>query len=235
MVSFARADSESRSGVQAGSQTTFTSTVSTPSSASSASGMAADMLATNGHQPVVGIRSTSTCAADLADVLHHAHVDDRDPAVLAAGVIDAAQGVDQELAVHPLLLSSKTIRKPVVAVARAGSAGSSRAACRPCCGVEVAAAADHAPAVLACVADPFPDVARELLGAARRGAVGVRAHRARSSPRRPRRSCSGRGRTCAPHGHGRSSSPRAAASHSAPVGSRAAEPGAERECVVTGD
>ena len=62
MVNFARADSESRSGVQAGSHTTRTSTVSTPSSAHSASGMAADMLATNGHQPVVGIRSTSTCA-----------------------------------------------------------------------------------------------------------------------------------------------------------------------------
>ena len=134
MVSFARADSESRSGVQAGSQTTLTSTVSTPSSAISASGIAADMLATNGHQPVVGIRSTSTCAPDMADVLHHAHVDDRDPAVLAAGVVDAAQGVDQELPVHPLLLVvSKTMRKPVVAVARSGSAGSSRAACRPCC------------------------------------------------------------------------------------------------------
>ena len=32
-------------------------------------------------------------AGAVADVLHHAHVDDRHPAVLAAGVIDAAQGV----------------------------------------------------------------------------------------------------------------------------------------------
>ena len=46
--------------VQTGSQTTFTSTVSTPSIAFSASGMAVDIETTNGHQPVVSTRSTST-------------------------------------------------------------------------------------------------------------------------------------------------------------------------------
>ena len=90
--------------------------------------------------------------------------------------------------------------------------------------VEVAAAAHDAPAVVALVAHPLPDVAGELLGAARRRAVGVRAHRHRPAPARPRRSCSASGSNVWPHGHGRASSPRAAASHSAPVGSRAAEP-----------
>ena len=70
------------------------------------------------------------------------------------------------------------MRNPVVAVARAGSAASTRALRTPQRVVEVGAAAHGAPAVLVgVVSDPFPDVAGELLGAARRYAVGVRADR----------------------------------------------------------
>ena len=47
-------------------------------------------------------------------------------------IFDAAQGVYEELAVHPTPPCSKTILKPVVAVARAGSAGSSRWDATPC-------------------------------------------------------------------------------------------------------
>src|SRR4051812_29300284 len=61
IVSFSRADSESRSMVQTGSHTTCTSTVSTPSTDFSASGIVLDIDATNGHQPVVSTRSTATC------------------------------------------------------------------------------------------------------------------------------------------------------------------------------
>ena len=77
------------------------------------------------------------------------------------------------------------------------------------------------------VGHPLPDVAGELLGAARRRAVGcVRTGTVQPQPASAQLQRSGS--NVWPHGHGRSSSPRAAASHSAPVGSRAAEPRAER-------
>ena len=56
--SFSRAESDSRSGVQTGSQTTSTSTLSTPSRSRSRAGIMSDIEATNGHQPVVRTMST---------------------------------------------------------------------------------------------------------------------------------------------------------------------------------
>ena len=130
MVSFARADSDSRSCVQTGSQTTLTSTVSTPSSAFSRSGIAVDMFATNGHQPVVGTRSTSTWPPADAHVLDHPHVDDGDAAVGAAGVVHVAEGVEQ-LRRRPRSIALPRTRSRCesrwCAVARSGSAGSARA------------------------------------------------------------------------------------------------------------
>ena len=91
------------------------------------------MVATNGHQPVVEDEVDVDVRAVDADVLHDAHVDDDDAAVRAARVVDLAQRVDEVagLCGHALLPGSMTMRKPVVAVARAGSAGSARAARRP--------------------------------------------------------------------------------------------------------
>src|SRR5919199_166404 len=67
-----------------------------------------------------------------ADVLDDAHVDDAHAAVRAARVVDLAQRVDDRVPVgraglvHVVLLGSLAMRKPVVGVARAGSAGSAR-------------------------------------------------------------------------------------------------------------
>src|SRR3954471_21292408 len=73
-----------------------------------------------------------------ADVLHDAHVDDAHAAVRAARVVDVAQRVDDRVAVRGarlvhavLLVGSLAMRKPVVGVARAGSARSTRDARTP--------------------------------------------------------------------------------------------------------
>ena len=111
-----------------------------------------------------------------ADVLDDAHVDDRDAAVSAAGVVDLLQRFEHGGAVcgHALLPGSTAMRKPVVLVARAGSACCVRRGSEPPAGVEVRAALDDAPAVGRAVRDPLPDVAGELLGLERARALRVR-------------------------------------------------------------
>ena len=90
------------------------------------------------------------------------------------------------------------MRKPVVRVARAGSAGWLRAALSPQPVSRYEPPLTIAPAVGRAVGDPLPDVAGELLGAERRRAVRVRGDRHGPAHERPRRSCSRSRRTCRP-------------------------------------
>src|SRR4051794_4943749 len=164
-----------------------------------------------------------------ADVLHDAHVDDAHAAIGAARVVDVAQRGDDGVAVggaglvHLLLLghASLAILKPVVGVARAGSAGSARDARTPQAWSRYepprtvrqpsssGGSETHSQTLPASCSAPHQAAPS---GCARTGAVqpapaSTHAQRASSN--------------VGPHGHGRASGPRAAASHSSPVGRRA--------------
>src|SRR3954454_6544773 len=164
-----------------------------------------------------------------ADVLDDAHVDDAHAAVGAARVVDIAQGVDDLLPVggaglvHVLLLAhaSLAILKPVVGVARAGSADSAREARTPHAWSRYepprtvrqpsssGASDTHSQTLPASCCAPVCDAPS---GWARTGAV---------QPAPASAQAQRSGSNVGPHGQGRPSSPRAAASHSSPVGSRA--------------
>src|SRR4051812_46974060 len=165
-----------------------------------------------------------------ADVLDDAHVDDAHAAVGAARVVDVAQRIDDLLAVggaglvHGPLSSfhgSLAILKPVVGVALAGSAESAREVRTPQAWSKYepprtvrqpsssGASATHSQTLPASCCAPPADAPS---GWARTGTV----HPAPASAQ-AQRSASNVG----PHGQGRASAPRAAASHSSPVGSRA--------------
>ena len=146
--------------------------------------MAEDMVATNGHHPVVSTRSTSTWRAADAYLLDDAHVDDADAAIGAARVVDLAQRVDDALGVlgHGRLPGSMTRRKPVVGVARAGSAVCSARRARPMRGRGSSRRGPRATRRPRSVGDPLPDVAGELLGPARARAGGVGGDRRRPPP-----------------------------------------------------
>src|SRR3954453_515520 len=165
-----------------------------------------------------------------ADVLDDAHVDDAHAAVRAARVVDVAQCVDDLLAVggaglvHGRLSSSHgslAILKPVVGVALAGSAESAREVRTPHAWSRYepprtvrqpsssGASETHSQTLPASCCAPVCDApsAWARTGAVQPAPASAQAQRS--------------GSNVGPHGQGRPSSPRAAASHSSPVGSRA--------------
>src|SRR4051794_37268432 len=164
-----------------------------------------------------------------ADVLDDAHVDDAHAAVGAARVVDVAQGVDDLLPVggaglvHVLLLAhaSLAILKPVVGVARAGSGDSAREGRTPQAWSRYepprpvrqpsssGGSAAHSQTLPASCCAPAGDAPS---GWARTGAV---------QPAPASAQAQRSGSKVGPHGQGRPSSPRAAASHCSPVGRRA--------------
>src|SRR3954462_11938001 len=162
-----------------------------------------------------------------ADVLHDAHVDDAHAAVGAARVVDLAQRVDDRVAVggaglvHVVLLGSLAILNPVVGVARAGSADSAREVRTPQAWSRYepprtvrqpsssGGSATHSQTLPASCCAPAGDAPS---GWARTGAV---------QPAPASAQAQRSGSKVGPHGQGRPSSPRAAASHSSPVGRRA--------------
>src|SRR6185503_13020500 len=165
-----------------------------------------------------------------ADVLHDAHVDDAHAAVGAARVVDVAQRVDDGVAVGRAGLvhgrppgrgGSFAMRNPVVGVARPGSAASTREARTPQAWSRYepprtarqpsssAGSATHSHTLPASCSAPH---AAAPSGWARTGSVQPAA--ASAQAQRP-------GSNVTPQGQGRPSVPRAAASHSAPVGRRA--------------
>ena len=187
-VSLSRADRDRRSMVHTGSHTTRTSTVSTPSRRRRRSGIASVIggderaPARRRQQVHVDVRAVD------ADVLDDAHVDDADAAVGAARVVDVAQRVERaRRGPGARTLRHGSLPGSVVEVdgdAKAGGGGGAgrvggqrRATrARPTRGRgSEPPRTVRQPSSSGGSADPLPDVAGELLGAARRGAVGVRA------------------------------------------------------------
>ena len=154
--------------VQTGSQTTFTSTLSTPSRRLRRSGIALDIDATNGHQPVVRTRSTSTCepsrrtssttpmsTIEIPRSAQHGSYTSRSASIRAGRSVMGSSHLGDG---YPEAGGGRG----------AGGVGGLRArAAQPPARVEVGAAADDPPAVGRAVGDPLPDVAGELLGAER--------------------------------------------------------------------
>ena len=149
--------------------------------------MAEDMVATNGHQPGRQHEVDVDVGAADAHVLDDAHVDDADAAVRAARVVDLAQrGGDGRRG------PGSRATPWVDDEAKAGGGRGARGVGGEDAGgahaprvVEVGAAAHRAPgAVLGAVRHPLPDVAGELLGAARARAGRVRGDRRRPAPAR---------------------------------------------------
>ena len=141
------------------------------------------MLATNGHQPVVGTRSTLTCAPSrrtssttpMSTMLMPRSAQHGSYTSRSASISSALSGV--RAPVHASLLSSNASRKPVVAVPRRGSAGSARDARRPQSWSSHEPPRTDSPALGRPVRHPLPHVAGLLLRAERAGAVRVRRHR----------------------------------------------------------
>src|SRR3954469_2355748 len=168
-----------------------------------------------------------------ADVLDDAHVDDAHAAVGAARVVDVAQRVDDRVAVggaglvHGGLLlghGSRAILNPVVGVARSGSADRAREARTPQAWSRYepprtarqpsssGASPTHSHTLPASCSAPHGarPAGWARTGAAQPAPASTHAHRTSSN--------------VVPHGHGRASAPRAAASHSSPVGRRTFAP-----------